>query len=52
MTGRVILLALAFLFWPAMGWAAGERVEMYAADRLVREKPRLETRADQMLGIL
>jgi hypothetical protein len=46
------LLALVLLLWPSVGWAAGEWIEMYSADRLVREKSRLEGRANQMLGIL
>jgi hypothetical protein len=47
---RIPLLLL--LLSPVSGWAAGEWIEMYPADRLVREKPRLEGRANQMLGIL
>ncbi len=49
---RASLLVLLLLLLPSVGWTAGEWIEMYPADRLVREKPRLEERANQMLGIL
>jgi hypothetical protein len=49
---RWSLHVLLLLLWPTAGWAAGDWVEMYPADRLVREKPRLESRANQMLGIV
>ena len=44
---------LASLLGPRIGWAAaGDWAEMYPAEQLAREKPRLEGRANQMLGIL
>jgi hypothetical protein len=43
---------MLLLLWPVSAWAAGEWIQMYPADRLVRETTRLEGRANQMLGIL
>ena len=48
----LVVVLLLLLLWPAAGWTAGEWIEMYPADRLVREKPRLEARANQLLGVL
>ena len=52
MSRRQLLLLLVSLLWPKVGWAAGEWIDMYPADRLIGEKSRLESRANQMLDIL
>jgi hypothetical protein len=51
---RLLLIMLAaLLLWPHIGWAAaGDWAEMYPVEQLTREKPRLEGRANQMLGIV
>jgi hypothetical protein len=47
------MLMPAALLWPRMVWAAaGDWAEMYPVEQLTREKPRLEGRANQMLGIV
>ena len=52
MSRRQLLLLLVSLLWPKVGRAAGEWIDMYPADRLIGEKSRLESRANQMLDIL
>jgi hypothetical protein len=52
MTRRGAFLALLSLSWPAIARAADAWLEMYPTNQLVREKERLEARANQMLGIL
>jgi hypothetical protein len=52
MSKRAVLVAMLLLLSPWTVRAAGEWIEMYSADHLMSEKPRLEARANEMLAAI